>query len=169
LLQPDVHPEAHVVVRLDLAKLHRRLLNPQGVHAASAQLRAALRHLLATHLAFAGFRFPLPSPGARAAHDAAQPATPPRDGAGAAEGEAGTPSSPPPQKAPSSIHSPPPLGGGPAAGVGQADGAVGGGEGSAACAAVAALWPRVECELHGVLKELIRLHGLAQQLGEATL
>ena len=38
-----------------------------------------------------------------------------------------------------------------------------GGAGSSTCAWVASLWPLVEGEVHGVLKELIKLHTAAAQ------
>jgi RecB family exonuclease len=36
------------------------------------------------------------------------------------------------------------------------------------CALVSALWPLMETELHAVLKELIRLYGLAKQPNHAA-
>ncbi len=41
--------------------------------------------------------------------------------------------------------------------------------GSQACTMVAAMWPLMEQELHATLKELIRLHGLAEQQSHAKM
>ena len=60
-LPPSSHPADHLLVRLDLVKLHRRLRQPMGLSECIAEQACALRHLLGTHDAFAAFRFPLPA------------------------------------------------------------------------------------------------------------
>ena len=61
LLPADARPVDHILVLLDLVRLHRRGRAGARVDA----LAEALRALLATHAAFLHFSFPLPPPGAR--------------------------------------------------------------------------------------------------------
>ena len=63
LLPADARPVDHILVLLDLVRLHRRGRAGARVDA----LAEALRALLATHAAFLHFSFPLPPPGARGA------------------------------------------------------------------------------------------------------
>ena len=91
LLPADARPVDHILVLLDLVRLHRRGRAGARVDA----LAEALRALLATHAAFLHFSFPLPPPGARGAAAAAAAATaaarraggsPVRDGGDDAQG-----------------------------------------------------------------------------------
>ncbi len=146
LLSAERQPVETLLVRIDLALLHRTVRDAchsetNADKSRAADLGAALSHLLATRHVFGRYSFPLlpaqlsPTP---------QPPTPP---------------SPPP--APPALH----QGDGAARGTRSDAGGSGGGgvtgggaTGGGACGHVAALWPMVESELHATLKELIRLH-----------
>ena len=177
LLPAETHPADHLLVRFDLIKLHRRLRQPHGVAAAIAEQTHALRHLLGTHGAFSAFRFPLPAAPQNRPPAASRAAA--SSGAAASAVSMASAASVAATTAAALPTGTPPRGTSIATGVANAssgmDGLGGMGGmgrhperfGSQACALVAAMWPLMEQELHATLKELIRLHGLAERPAHA--
>lgn len=152
-LTPGEHPVDHLLVRLALVRLHKRVARHLAPSAspAIAELSAALRELLATHQVFSCFSFPLPHRTAKSEdHLSALSESPPSSLGRIPELPEGR------MRHSGCTHE---VGRGGVAKVG----------GSSTCALVASLWPVVESELHWLLKELVRLHEMLHRVAEVSL
>ncbi|KAL1515550.1 hypothetical protein AB1Y20_002170 [Prymnesium parvum] len=167
LLPADEQPIDHLLVRLDLVQFHKMLSAAKGVSTASAitELVAALRHVLATHEVFTRFNFPLPANLGPAAGSDMLPA--PAANAPGCASTSPRSSRPADSRCEADLSS-----GGALSAQGQRPSESTSKEeegGSRTCAMVASLWNVLETELHWLLKELVRLHGLLHRSAEVGL